>query len=319
MAIVIGPGREEIKQELNSYDFFMTSELKLKERFFIQPGVRISFNNLFDTQFIGSLSMRQLLPNGWELLAIMGTSNRTPNYNELYTFFVDVNHDVQGNPNLEPEKGLSTFIHIKKKSSFYNDQFRLKYKLSFNYLDLKNRIELIVVNQSPLAYQYNNIDSFKSIGVFSENEIYYLNFKAQIGASFQGISKILNSRTQSNNNFLFNLQLNTNLAYTLPKWNTTFSLFFKYIGRQQQFVEKTNEFGEQEFRAGTTDPFSWMDTTVNKTFFNNVFIITAGCRNIFDVTQVNTTAFEGGTHNAAPSQIPLGYGRSYFLKLTYNL
>ena len=318
-AIVIGPGREEIKQELNSYDFFMTSELKLKERFFIQPGVRISFNNLFDTQFIGSLSMRQLLPNGWELLAIMGTSNRTPNYNELYTFFVDVNHDVQGNPNLEPEKGLSTFIHIKKKSSFYNDQFRLKNKLSFNYLDLKDRIELIVVNQSPLAYQYNNIDSFKSIGVFSENEIYYLNFKSQIGASFQGISKILNSRTQSNNNFLFNLQLNTNLAYTLPKWNTTFSLFFKYIGRQQQFVEKTNEFGEQEFQAGTTDSFSWMDTTVNRTFFNNVFIITAGCRNIFDVTQVNTTAFEGGTHNAAPSQIPLGYGRSYFLKLTYNL
>ena len=89
--------------------------------------------------------------------------------------------------------------------------------------------------------------------------------------------------------------------------------------RQQQFVEKTNEFGEQEFQAGTTDSFSWMDTTVNRTFFNNVFIITAGCRNIFDITQVNTTAFEGGAHNDAPSQIPLGYGRSYFLKLTYNL
>ncbi|GER58424.1 TonB-dependent receptor [Patiriisocius marinus] len=319
LAIVIGPESDEINQELNNYDFFAASEIQLTEQFSLRPGFRASFSNLFDTQFIGSLSAKQTLGEDWELRAILGSANRTPNYNELYTFFVDVNHNVQGNPDLNPEKGVSAFLHLKKKSSFSEGVFRLKNKLSFNYLNLKDRIELIVVNQNPLAYQYNNIDSFKAIGVFSENEIYYENFKGQIGASFQGVSKVLDSRTQRNDDYLFNLQLNSNLSYTAPKWQTTFSLFYKFIGEQQQFVEQTNEAGNQEYVTGKTDAYSWMDATINKSFFDGAFTTTLGCRNLFDVTQVNTTAVEGGTHNGPPAQIPLGYGRSYFLKLTYNL
>jgi outer membrane receptor for ferrienterochelin and colicins len=319
LAIMIGPGSEEVTQNLNSYDFFVSSEIQLTDRFSLRPGVRTSFSNFFDTQFIGSLSAKQIVGEDWELRAILGSANRTPSYDELYTFFVDVNHDVQGNPTLKPERGISTFLHIKKKSTLREGKIRLKNKLSFNYLGLQDRIELIVVNQSPLAFQYSNIDSFKSAGVFSENEIYIGNFKGQIGASLQGISKVLDSNTQSNDDFLFNLQVNSNLSYTIPKYTSTFSLFYKHIGRQQQFVERANEQGEQEFRAGVTDPYSWLDATVNKSFFDGAFITTAGCRNLFDVTAVNTTALEGGAHSGPPAQIPLGYGRSYFLKLTYNL
>lgn len=319
LAIVIGPESNEVTQVLNNYDFFAASEVQLTKRFSLRPGFRASFSNQFDTQYIASLSARQTLGDDWELRAILGSANRTPNYNELYTFFVDVNHDVQGNPALKPEKGVSAFLHIKKRSTLAEGVIRLKNKLSFNYLNLQDRIELIVVNQSPLAYQYNNIDSFRAAGVFSENELYYKNFKAQLGASVQGVSKILDSNTQSNDDFLFNLQLNSNLAYTLPKWNTTFSIFFKHIGKQQQFVEKTNAAGNQEFVQGETDAYSWTDATINKSFFDGVFITTIGARNLFDVTEINTTAFEGGTHNGPPTQIPLGYGRSYFVKLTYNL
>ncbi|EDM45561.1 TonB-dependant outer membrane receptor [unidentified eubacterium SCB49] len=319
VAIVINPGSDAVTQELNNYDFFAASELQLTKRFSLRPGVRASFSNLFETQYIGSLSAKQTLGEDWELRAILGSANRTPNYNELYTYFVDVNHNVQGNGNLNPEKGVSAFLHLKKKSTLGDGAIRLKNKLSFNYLNLTDRIELIIVNQSPLEYQYNNIDRFKALGVFSENEVFYKNFKGQIGASLQGISKVLDSRTQANEDYLFNLQLNSNVSYTLPEWKTTFSLFFKYLGKQQQFVEKTNDQGEQEFVAGETDPYSWMDATVNKSFFDGAFTTTLGCRNLFDVTQVDTTAFEGGAHDGDPAQISLGYGRSYFLKLTYNL
>ncbi|QIE58912.1 TonB-dependent receptor plug domain-containing protein [Rasiella rasia] len=319
LAIVIGPESNEVTQKLNNYDFFAASELQLTSRFSLRPGFRASFSNLFEAQYIGSLSAKQTLGDSWELRAILGSANRTPNYNELYTFFVDVNHNVQGNPALKPEKGYSAFLHIKKRSTLANSAIRLKNKLSFNYLGLQDRIELIVVNQSPLAFQYNNIDRFRAVGVFSENEIFYKNFKGQLGASVQGVSKVLDSNTQSNDDFLFNLQLNSNLAYTAPKWNTTFSVFFKHIGKQQQFVEKTNAEGNQEFVQGETEAYSWIDATINKSFFDGAFITTVGARNLFDVTQVNTTAFEGGAHNGPPTQISLGYGRSYFLKLTYNL
>ncbi len=319
IAVIIEPGSNEVTQNLDNYDFFASSEIQLTKRFFIRPGARISFTNLFENQYIGSLSVKQTISDDWELRAIVGSANRTPNYDELYTYFVDVNHDVQGNPDLNPEKGISAFIHVKKRTSLLDGSLRLKNKLSLNYLGLKDRIELIVVQQNPLAFQYNNIDSYKAIGAFSENDIYYKDFKGQIGASVQGISKILDSNTNSNDDFLFNLQLNANVAYTLQKWNTTFSAFFKYIGKQQQFVEKTNAENNQEFVTGETDAYSWMDLTVKKSFFNEKLVTTLGARNLFDVTSVNTTAFEGGAHNGPPAQIPLGYGRSYFLKLTYNL
>ena len=317
-AMLITPGAESVNQNLDNYDFFASSEINLSERFSFRPGVRVSFSNIFDTQFIGSLSAKQILNNGWELRAVLGSANRTPNYDELYTYFVDVNHNVQGNPELLPEQGLSAFLHIKKSSNLSDGKVRLKNKLSFNYLGVNDRIELIVVQQNPLQFQFSNIDSYRSIGAFTENEIFFGNFNAQLGASIQGISKVLETRN-NDDSFLFNLQLNANMAYTIPEWNTTFSAFYKYIGEQQQFVEKTNDAGDQVFETGKTDGYSWMDVTINKSFFDGMFSATIGARNVLDVTSVNSSAFDGGAHSGPVTRIPLGYGRSYFLKLAYNL
>ena len=101
----------------------------------MRPGGRVSFSNLFKTQLIGSISAKQILSENWELRAILGSANRTPSYNELYTFFVDVNHDVQGNPELDPEQGLSVFLHLKKKSALYDGRFKLKNKFIICYLN----------------------------------------------------------------------------------------------------------------------------------------------------------------------------------------
>ncbi|MBT0606717.1 TonB-dependent receptor plug domain-containing protein [Aequorivita echinoideorum] len=318
IAVIINPGDDSVRQSLDNYDFFASSEITITDRFSLRPGARVSFSNLFETQYIASLSAKQALNNGWELRAILGSANRTPNYDELFTYFVDVNHNVQGNPDLLPEKGLSAFFHIKKNSALSEGKIRIKNKLSFNYLGLSDRIELIVVQQNPLEFQYSNIDSFRAVGAFTENEIFIGNFKGQLGASLQGISKVLETRT-TNDDFLFNLQLNANLAYKVPKWNTTFSAFFKYIGEQQQFVEQTDEAGQQVFEVGRTEGYSWLDATISKSFFKNQFVATLGSRNVFNVTSVNSSAVDGGTHNGPATQIPLGYGRSYFLKLAYNL
>ena len=63
-----------------------------------------------------------------------------------------------------------------------------------------------------------------------------------------------------------------------------------------------------------------MDASVKKSFFNNKLQATIGGRNLLDVTSVaingaNTT----GTHSTNNSSLLLGYGRSYYLKLLYNL
>ena len=87
LAIVIASGTDLVTQQLYNYDFFTTSEIKINKRFSLRPGGRVSFSNLFKTQLIGSISAKQILSENWELRAILGSANRTPSYNELYTFF----------------------------------------------------------------------------------------------------------------------------------------------------------------------------------------------------------------------------------------
>lgn len=67
-----------------------------------------------------------------------------------------------------------------------------------------------------------------------------------------------------------------------------------------------------------------MDASIRKSFFKNQFEATIGARNIFNVTNVQITQGGGGPTGGAHggggvSAMMLGYGRSYFLKLTYNL
>ncbi|MNY69389.1 hypothetical protein D3C86_2073230 [compost metagenome] len=65
-----------------------------------------------------------------------------------------------------------------------------------------------------------------------------------------------------------------------------------------------------------------MDASVRKLFFKNQFEVTVGARNLFDITNVQTVqsgGATGGAHASGSPDLLLGYGRSYFLKLTYNL
>lgn len=319
IAITISADENQVRQKLNSYDVFTSSEINITDRFSLRPGARATFTNLFDNQYVVSFSSKYLFKNDLELRTIVGSANRTPNYDELFTYFVDVNHNVQGNPNLNPETGLSAFVHLKKKYSLSDNTIHVKNKISASYINIEDRIELIVVEQSPLAFQYNNIDSYKSFGLFSENSLSYKRIKLQLGASLLGISKILDSSVNSKDDFLYNFQLNSNINYVIPDWNTSLALYYKYIGQQHQFVEKTNAQGNQEFQKGTTNGYSWFDATIKKSFYNNSFEAVFGVRNLLDVTSVDTTAFPGGAHNGPPTSVLLGYGRSYFLKLAYNL
>jgi outer membrane receptor for ferrienterochelin and colicins len=319
LAITINTDENSVHNRLDNYDAFVSSEIDINNQISVRPGARISVTNLFDTQYMFSLSSKYLFENEVELRTVIGSANRTPNYDELYTYFVDVNHNVQGNPNLSPERGLSAFVHLKKEYSLTNKNIRVKNKISASYIDVKDRIELIIVDTSPQAFQYNNIDTYTSFGLSTENVFQYRQFNIQLGASVLGISKVLDRDITSKDNFLYNFQLNSTLNYLFKNSNTSVSLYYKYTGKQHQFVEKTNDEGNQEFQKGTTNAYSWLDATLKKSFLDKRIETTVGVRNILDISSIETTALPGGTHSDAPELTPLAYGRSYFLKLAYNL
>ncbi|MDG5492996.1 TonB-dependent siderophore receptor [Psychroserpens sp. SPM9] len=298
---------------------FGSSELKLSNNFSIRPGIRYEYNSQFDSKLLGSLSTRYLMADGFELRANIGTSYRVPNFEELYYYFVDSNHDVQGNENLNPENGFSAFINLKKRSWF--DDIALVNNLKFSYINLSDKIDLAIVNTTPLQYQFINIDRFKLIGITFDNSLKTNRFSFNLGATLQGISRINEDEVHGEDDYLYNFQINTSASYFHKKWNTSFSILLKYNGEQQNYVATdTDENGNSLFSKATTDTYSWLDASVKKSFFDNTIDLTLGARNLLDVTNVNVSnATSGGTHASNNSSLLLGYGRSYYLKLLYNL
>lgn len=314
-----GTFSEKIERTLASYDAFVSAEIHPNERLSFRPGVRLLLSPQFSPLAAVSLSTKYVFKNDVEVRAIVGSSPRTPSYDELYSYFVDVNHDVRGNENLTPEQGYSAFLHLKKNYWFNDYETKWSPKLSGWFLSVEDRIELTIVNTSPLAYQFNNIDKFKSWGISATNALQHKNLQLNLGASLTGVSKVLDSREDYNDDFLYALQLNANFSYNIPKWNTVFSTYYKYNGPQYLFVQKQDENNETILIRGKQNGFSWMDASVRKNFWYNRFEVTLGARNLLNINRVDTTATEGGAHSAAPSSILLGYGRSYFVKLLYNL
>lgn len=313
---------KDVRKRLENYDIFTAAEIKVTENFSVRPGLRYSFQSKFDNQYATSLGLRYLFNKGIETRASLGKSYRAPNFDELYTYFVDSNHDLQGNENLIPETSTSYEVSFKK-STFFTSGVQLSNTLAVTFLDVDDRISMVLEQVTPTQqYKYLNIDKYKMWNVSSTHQFAYKNWNAKVGLALVGISQKIDLaalNVTSDDKFLYALQMNSNVSYKIPKWNTLVSVYYKYNGKQQQFVSSSDSNGNAEFALSELEAYGWMDGSIRQSFFKNQFEVTVGVRNVLDIQSVQLTqAGSTGVH-VAGSDILLGYGRSYFLKFLYNL
>ncbi len=311
--------QQDQKRKQYSLALFASSEWEISKAFSLRPGIRYEHNSKFDSKLLGSMSARYLLDHGIELRGNIGTSYRTPNFEELYYYFVDSNHDVRGNQELNPENGYSAFFNLKKNS--WLDGVAITNSLKVSYIDVNDKIELAIINTAPLQYEYINIDAYKLWGLTSDNSIKKDNWTFNLGATLQGVSRITKNEANAENGFLYAFQINTSGTYFVKQWKTSFTLLLKYNGEQQDYYATGFDInGNSQFSKSTTDAYSWLDASIKKSFFKNALETTLGGRNLLDVTNVSVSdASSGGSHSPNNSNLLLGYGRSFYLKLLYNL
>jgi len=302
------------EQDLGNYDVF--SQLSFtKNNWSIYPGVRYNHNSNYDGKLIWSTSANYNPAKDLKLQAVVGSAYKTPTFTNLYYYFVDANHDVRGNPDLKPEDGISYLISAEK-TSVLNNEFWLQNNLKFFHFDIQDKIDLAVVGDNS-QMQYLNISEYKILGVSTENNFSYKNFQTNIGLSYTGISQSLETELSNPDDYLFSLNATAALRYYWPKAETRFSLLLKYNGELQQYFRDNDT---NDFVKGTQEDYSLMDASINKYFFKKRFEVTLGARNLFNVVRVNNSAITATAGHEAPStSLLFGYGRSYFLKLLYNL
>ncbi len=313
-----------ISKTLGSYDFFASSEINVTNRFSLRPGYRAMMSNLLPTQHAASLTAKYLFNQGYELRGHLGMSPRLPNFDELYTYMVDVNHDIQGNENLKAEKGWSASLNLKK-NFIIGEAFEMENNFSLRGLRVNNLIDLVIIETSPLKYGYQNVNDYQNYNFSYNNVMRYDNLTAGIGFTFGGNIKELNDAPKGETDkMLFSGQLNANIGYRLPKTDTNFSLFFKYNGPEYQYAavkstETVDPTAATIYVKGKQSPYSMLDLTVRQPFLDKKFSATLGVRNLLNVKETKTSANSGEAHSAAaPTQL-LAYGTSVFVKIQYFL
>ncbi|MFC6097363.1 TonB-dependent receptor plug domain-containing protein [Flavobacterium qiangtangense] len=306
-----------IRERLENYDFFAVSELKFSENFSLRPGVRYSFQSRFDDQYAVSLGARRLLKQGFELRGSIGRSFRTPTFEELFTEMVFSGHNYIGNEDLVPETSMSYEASIKKSTTF-DSSAALINTVIVSYMDIKDRIDMALVGLDQGGAQINqyiNVSKYNMWNVSSSNQFRLNNWNVNLGVAFVGVSQLIdNGQFKTTDEYLYSVNVNTSISYTLPKWQTVFAAYYKYTGKQQQYV-----VGESGYILSEIDPYSLLDLTVRKTFFNRQLEATIGARNLFDIKNINQSRVNEGGGHSVDSQLLLAYGTSYFLKLAYNL
>lgn len=306
-------GNDVIRNVLNAAAF-ASAEFNLGGDWFLRPGFRVNFSDTFETKPNFSLVMKKRINDQSEFRAIVGSANKNPTFEQLFTYFVDSNHDIRGNESLKPENSYSGTLFYTlagKPESF------LKWSVdaSSMYLQVQDRIEMALVSDSPLQYQYINVKTDQTWLNTVSGKISNKNFGVNVGFSVLG--RALDLGAAVDNDYRYSTEMNSSVYYNILQSRTSFSLFFKAFGKSTR-IREDKSLGITQYILAEQKSFSLMDATISQKIWKDHFTLTVGARNLFDVTEVQNTTSTGGTHVAGNSAERLFYGRSYFGRLNFN-
>lgn len=298
-------------QEIGDYALFLSGEWQVTKAIQLRPGLRSSYNTAYAAPpVVPSLNAKLTLNDRQSIRLSYGRGFRAPSLRELYFDFIDANHSIKGNTDLQSELSHSvngSWSVILPTSS----TLRLTSDLAafFNHVD--NMIAYGVKPSDPLTTTYINIDTYKTTGVTWNGNLRTGNLEAALGFAYTGRYNQLVESQPETKSYTWSPEANTTVSYQFPKPALTLSLFAKYTGVLPYY---TFEQGTGDVILAEVAGYTWADATIKKTW--KAFSLSAGARNIFNVSRLATTAQATGAHSGG-GQLA-GYGRSYFLELTYS-
>jgi outer membrane receptor for ferrienterochelin and colicins len=293
---------------------FASAEWALTRGLSLRPGVRWGYNSAYDAPIMPSLHARWQMGRDWTLRGSYGRGFRAPGLKEQYLFFVDVNHNIRGNPNLAAERSHNLQGSLVWRHLWANFAIEAEYSHFYNQVD--NMITLALVDLETLLYSYANLDNFSTHGGRLQVRLLHKYLDLQVGGTVTGLQNDQLASGEGAANiarYSYNTELNLNAQSDLPFWKLRLAAFYKYNGRLQQFVL----VGEDDLRQTFMDPFHTLDVTVSRPFWQNRIRFSLGVRNLLNVMNVNRQII-GGAHSGGGGAAPVATGRNFFTQLTFN-
>ncbi len=308
--------RLENIENIGDFSLFLSMKILPAKRLYVQPGIRYIYNFKYKAPLVYSLNFKWDIINILSLRGSYAKGFRAPSIKELYLDFQDINHNIQGNPDLEAETGDNFNFWMDFKYDTGKHKFSLANNLYFN--KIYNKIELLFDPNNPTAAIYFNVPAGAVISKgFSSSLTYNLHPRLSLNAGVfhNKLSSIINT-----NDFTSSTDYSSNLKYKNIKYGFEVSVFYKYTDIYSRYVGSIDmETGEiYDVSLSYLDSYNNMDATLSIPFFNYSVRMTMGVKNIFDNQSISSSG-GGGVHSGSTSgNNLLNWGRTYFIKLSYK-
>ncbi len=310
------------------YDYAIFGSLRYQpnRKWIAETGLRYAKNSKYDAPLIPSFHLKYQMNDNLLWRVSYGKGFRSPSLKELYLSFIDINHFIIGNPDLQAETSNNLQTNLSYNEQFNQHRISANFKLFYN--QIKDQIQLfpfiendgiitpVTPNQST-QYAYFNLENSKTQGGNLSISYGWKNFSLEGGVSRIGFYNPLSATLANVDEFTYSNEINGKLGYEIPFSETNINAF---IRKNDRFISyyPVEENGATVARQRIQEGFTMLDATIVQDFLNDRLSISAGVRNLLNITQVSVTGGGAGAHSSG-SGVPIGAGRSFFVSATLRL
>jgi outer membrane receptor for ferrienterochelin and colicins len=240
---------------------------------------------------------------------------KAPSLKQLYLYFKDSNHEISGNENLLPE--IANNFSLSADYQYQFTRHLIEAGISFFYNSSENAIQLAVDTARAGWGKYFNVDNnkYRTKGLETRLAYHFMQrMTLQVGYSLTGRSRI-----DDTEKYEYSGDIASSLTYQSRRYNYELAVSYKY---SDDYLDFNGNFNSNEELNGiayrSIDHYQIMDITLLKPLFQNRLTLSGGIKNLFDVKLVESS----GTlnyHGSGSTSTAIGYGRTYFLKVTFQI
>lgn len=280
--------------------YFSKTEVQITPQLKGQIGLRLPYHSIYNAPVTPSFHLHFNKNDMLQYRVSYARGFRAPSVKELFMEFIDFNHNIVGNSELEAEysHAFNSSISVtpyKNKNSF----IQIDVEGSLQYLN--NRISLAQI-ENTTAYTYFNISK----------------------ATFYGLNSTIDAKLSLSSAFNFGWNVfitDANQLYE-PMTRQNLNILYKYTSKKRNLGGNINlqinpKFTTQRFvdnELVTAEQESY--NLININFYKNLnklnTTISAGIKNLSNIT--NTLALANGSAHSGSESI-ISWGRTFFINL----
>lgn len=284
---------------------FGSLKYRISKKTTLQGGARMTHNSRFGMALTPSVWLAWHPSKAWEFKASYANGFRSPALKELYFNFIDINHYVVGNPDLQPERSHNLRMELNHQRSLGNT-----WQLDLQVSGFHNRVEdrIVLTEFAPVQYDYQNLADWRTTGAGLTAGVKrdWLRFRSSVVAT--GYFNSLSEEDGSVPSQSWSPDWVNDLTISLLEEWAGISVWHKMTGRTPYFFTENAETKE-----GETEGWHLLNASANGHFWDKRIRLTTGVKNLLDVRQIRSGAT--GIHSGGGvGTRPAHWGRSYFVQ-----